>query len=55
MKSFNTLRALIVLAVVAAPAVAFAHPVPSTHAHTLTAHDHTEQPHFKTISAHHTH
>jgi hypothetical protein len=55
MKSFNTLRALIVLAVVAAPVVAFAHPVQSTHAHTLTAHDHTEQPHLKTISAHHTH
>lgn len=62
MKSQNTLRTLIALAVLAAPAAAYAHPtsVPArgyrTTAHTLTAHvDHTEQVHTRTISAHHTH
>ncbi|QMV18543.1 hypothetical protein GOB94_07480 [Granulicella sp. 5B5] len=62
MKSLKPLNMLIALAVLAAPAVAYAHPtsVPArgyrTTAHRLTAHvDHTEQVHTRTISAHHTH
>jgi hypothetical protein len=62
MKSNKTLRSLITVgsmavAIIGAPAVAFAHPVTlSAHSHTLTAHDHTQQTaHIKTISAHHTH
>ncbi len=56
MKS-NLLRSLIAVALLGAPAVAFAHPgTLSAHSHTLTAHDHTQQTaHIKTISAHHTH
>lgn len=57
MKSKQTLLSLIAVAILGAPAVAFAHPgTLSAHSHTLTAHDHTQQTaHIKTISAHHTH
>jgi hypothetical protein len=60
MKSNKTLRSLIAImavAILGAPAVAFAHPMAlSAHSHTLTVHDHTQQTaHVKTISAHHTH
>jgi hypothetical protein len=49
--------AVMVVALLGTPAVAFAHPTTmSAHTHTLTAHDHTQQTaHIKTISAHHTH
>jgi hypothetical protein len=56
MKSIKSLAMLITLAVVAAPAMAYARPtINAGHAHTLTAHDHTEQAHTRTIPAHQTH
>jgi hypothetical protein len=56
MKSIKSLAMMITLAVVAAPAVAYARPtLGAQHSHTLTAHDHTEQAHTRTIPAHQTH
>jgi hypothetical protein len=61
MKSTKSLLSLtagiMAFAMLGAPAVAFAHPTLTAHTHTIPAHDHdhTQQPHIKTISAHHTH
>ncbi len=57
MKVINALRLSIALAVLAAPAMAYAHPTSvSAHTHTVSPHvEHTEQPHTRTIPAHYTH
>jgi len=57
-KPLNSLPiAVMALAMLGAPAVAFARPTLTAHTHTIRAndHDHTQQPHTKTVSAHYTH
>ncbi len=49
MKLRNTFLAFAALALFAAPVVASAHPAPSARTHTMTAHEHTQTVHIRTI------
>ena len=52
MKSSNSFRMLLAVAVLSIPVAAFAHPVQQERSHTPTVYDRTPQPHNRSISVH---